>query len=1690
MSTKNERIAASIAATIAPLSRVTDDGAARVDALRARLIAVGGVSTQAPSPFDRSERIASASQSLARDILGVVAARRAQTRATERAFRRETPVRDDRLARSVPAWGRGGMVLRTEGPFEADDGRRFWFDFYAVGPDYDAIHFAGDERPALLAPLGGAVDSAVGLEATSLWIRADLIAADAPRDGYVGLSFISGRLSFDDTPRRERDRFVLSQGSGFSLQLALEAGGEKRRDALYGGDLAAAELRLPKRIELRIAGGMHETAIAFDEGSWRLFGAEMSFQRDGDAAVQYSEPLKALVVPLRASEARLKIGESRSSFATLTGDARVASAGWALPVAALDDTPVAPAGAGGLTVQGNAQITLAWEGLEEGPIHLPSPSFTLYPGLLLVSDAAASTRDARQRISLWRDADAPFRSELRLRYTDAFALAYAVNLDGDEAILTETDAEGRWDRPVDVAGAPFAVRTLRSLLLLHVSDAGRFAALFDDDILVDALDPAATWPVEPGSQTALAIRNALFTVTPVNSVFLFARLSDPVTAEQGGLLLSHGLYGALPTLPDPYAANLRWMTNDARAARAAGRPGSLLIGRVAWGPGPQPGAPDAVEVGFDLAPLAGQEAIFDQWRAAAERETPRTPMPAMVALAAATGRVFDASAATTMLRTGGAVRTAAAAAAPSDDEWTRRFRRFNQEQFALVDVSSNADQMGVSFAWFNPTQLESEDLIFQQVYAPSAQAEPDGGAFPLRVDGLDLVSQARFVRGFTLPQVSWEPLVNLAPPGPGDPPPFFNFYPDDGGPTRLLTDSVALVPVAPLPITAFLVEDFSTRETGFSGALFTLPFGLRAFAEFTRPGPSGEGAALSLDRQEYPLSDVAGGLQLRADAPPHPVWSRTFRGGTYQLSNIVTATGAPTGTSTLGASVTTIFNNDFFAAPTPGLNTRGVPVERIDFSGYGANTFSHWFDPSAAIARTSQARFDVYNGRCAHEIIQVRSLVYPWGIRVVRTITIFRASSANVFRFDSGWQAESDGLFDFRYNALNAADQSIPVASPFEFHPGLVKGLFSIRNIVETPDIPRFEQGWTKFDGDFYVDGDGRQQVVGVGTPAAFRNPQATLQPVIFDADVEIDGLVAGGERGRASATGVLGYVQLTPSGEPIPPQLLEQLLATQGGAVGGPVDCEIDVLRSGQRMRLTHFEVGASRNAGNAIVFAGVARGSVVLPQEGSWSVVEHLQGTGEVAPVADAASVPVIRRGALVNPDQQTTDAGPGDRARLANPRELIRAADAATRNYALLQSTGTQKALFPVPSFEDGVDRLLGDTPRFADAYRILNSEIFPNIEDALPLALGGFETRILEQGYQLLDQLDPTAVFEQILPDGPLFLINEDFIKIYVEYAKKDAAGVKQQDGSLRFGFDALAQNVADKWLSKVNDIGMVVDLGDLKRIMIIKGRFDAEKGAAPAFAGPEIEFSDALQPVIDILQILASLSGQDYVGAFGKGLEVAMSNAADSWSYAFHAKKEIPLIRFPPAAVASALDPLKLECSLALGVYFNEVNFFTSDPKDLIPSAGAFIDFKGRLSVMCVSVAAATVYATGSVDLRTAADIKTGPSLAMKFGFGCELVVGLPVVGNVSLLYMVGIEMFLDTSQITVSAFLLFRGRAEILGGIVTVTITIEAKGTVQRLIGEDRTNMRAQVSFGLDISIFLVINISFEKSWEEQRQIA
>ena len=1288
--------------------------------------------------------------------------------------------------------------------------------------------------------------------------------------------------------------------------------------------------------------------------------------------------------------------------------------------------------------------------------------------------------------------------------------------------------------------------------------------MFDDNILFDNYNPNQPKATLP-PPVALALHNALFKVTPVNGCLLFGVLADDmVRVEKGIVFLTLGMYAYVPTLPDPYAANLNMLRSQFERVTASdthsGVPGQTiwmwLVSQTQWQPLTQD--LDTVDVSFHFAPLQHQFQIASA--TAPPQPADQADAPAATLLAPVTAmqpdlrdhpfvRLFGPQLRAEAVESAPAVTTDGASATMSNAMafvrseglpdyqaiWDEHFSFFQNDAFSLLDVSSNANQMGVSFALFGDRRM----AMWRTHEAVAGDTTAVSSSFPLQAQGLDVVAKGQFVRAFTTPMISWEPVINLTQPErPGDPPAPLNYYPDDGGPTKIANNSVQLVALAPIPVSEFLVDAFEQEPGNITAAYFTLPFGLRSLAYLYKTHKhQPQKPSIRFNSPSFE-NHLKGGIQLQLTAGSgfNDQESNMFRGYTLQMNNVLNASGQKTDASTLGYDVSIIFNGEFFDPSQPmELDTqRGVPLTRIDLSGYGASTFSNWINQDAQFAATSQARFDVLVGRTAHEVIQVKSILYPWGIRVVRTITLFRVGSGYAYRFDSGWKAESDGKFDFRFKFVEKIDKDKekPVektAVPYKIHPGTVKGLFNIQNIksafgdilpvLGTMDISSFFEVYDKTNKVITYDGGASPVPV-------------NLQPVYFDADVELESVVQGQVGGRVPGKKILGFVQLAPRGIPLTPDAFRALLDRQFGSIGGPLDCIMDIGKSGQKFRINHLDVNTSVDAtGTHPVFVAAARGNVILPKDGSWSLVTHSHATGDVTPLPESVSVPLIRIGELAGDMTYPQTA----LLRIAHPADLLRLPVNDTINFGFLQSTNTQKVLFLTPAFErqltDTVPgKLLSKTPPlFVDAYRLISSKaIFPNIGDAvntfgtaIPLTKdfvqnslmdGGKKvlelmsissadgiTRLKEDGYKLLNTLK-----EFDLPTTAWPLIDEDYLKVYVEYhaetQNKDKSK-QNRTGSLNYDVNSFAADVEDRWKSRMNNLAMVVDLGSLKRLVTIKGNFDAKKGAEASYVGdpsdpgnnfpsPQLEFSKDLQPVIDILQILQDLQGENYADAIKKGLKIAMSNSADNWEYKFEASKEIPVLRFPPPLLDSPNTPLRLEASLRVGVYFNAAltSAAFSDPKKLLPTAGAFVEFYGRLSVMCVSVSLATVYAVGQVNLRIAGDTKVGPSLSMKFGFGAQIVVGLPVVGNVSVLYMVGVEIYADSKTLSVSAFLLFQGHAELIGGLVSVTITIEAKGTVKRVA--DNTSCAVQVTFALDISIFLIIDISFSKSWEEQRQIA
>jgi hypothetical protein len=1693
-------------------------------------------------------------------------------------FVREVPIRESLLHASVPSWAAGARVDQSVGPFVNKDGRRFWFDFYPVAK-LTALYVQGISEPALLykedprrREAGDASGRArAGIEYRlgkgSVWINARFLTTGAPAGSYVGLTIDGGRIAVSATPSTQNGRLTVPANATVSVQLELAQAPVTNADhaSPYGADARDLQLDLPRSFAFHFSALGH-AIDGVGDARWELYGQELQFARRANDAATYDPLLQRVLVPFAPSEGEVRIRSARSEFHILGGTAEIVRSAWALPIAAIDITqPPEAQGTGAILVQTNQGLFDAWPKLQGGPLNFAHPAFLVSPGSILLADFTNGNPHARQSFQLWRDESNEFGSSVELTFPFPALFVYASDASGVELFTTFANANFRVDRPVKVNGEPPSVRSLHSLLMVAVSSAGRLLYLFDDNLLQDA---SKTGNNTVPQAIALALTNALFKVTQPNGALLFGSLSkDYAKVENGFLFFTFGLFAYLPTLPDPYAANLgvlrrqvrgREFVRAASSAVATSATNAWLVCRVRWQPPAADAGTDGVEVSFHFAPLSNQfggislEEQESQADSATNVASPAAPSGASNRAGTSQRVTAPISRLTTQISNAIAVRnvnvdatsvasfqappeTRAAVAASTHREplpyyegrWDEATSRLRHNIFALLDVSTNADLYGVSFNW-----LAGRDQLVR-THVPAATG---GSAFPVQVDGMDVVSQGRNLKVFTVPMISWEPLINLSQPAvPGDPPPGLNYYPNDGGPTQILNNGDDTVTLAPLPLTDYLVDRFEQDDQDFVAcALMTLPFGLKALALLQDPYRAADangvtktrpGAELLRNAEEFD-DEIKGGLQLQLNGGEANISGESdmFVGSTVQLNNVLDAFGNSHGDSTLGRTVTKIFNNEFLLEPFDLFRQRGVPLTRIDLSGYGASTFSNWLNPTAAFAQTSQARFDVFVGRCAHEVIQVKSIIYPWGIKVVRTITIFRVGSGYVYRVDSRWRAESNGEFDFRYWVNKIPTVKIEMDSPFDIHPGIIKGLFNVQNIIETDEIAPVTGQMLAPD---IVNEDG----LFVPNPAADDLLGFELQPVYFDADVEIENVVsgfttkkiAGSDKKVVPSKKILGYVQVAPRGIPINSATLRDLIVLQAGSIGGPIDCEIDLAGAGQKMRLHRFDANNSFGAnGSDIVFAIAGRGNVLLPKDGSWTIVKHERHSGEVSPVPVNLSVPVIRQGRLIkdNAGQKLDTPIQSVLLRVADPADLLRAPVDDTVNYGFLQSTDTQKALFLTPAFEIGKKRLFSKTPPlFVDAFRIVNSKaIFPNIGnaennlgDAISLITNGTEFskgalkdigkdvwslmditaaagNAAEQGYRLAKQV---ATFDLPNTEFELIDVGDGNFRIYIEYEQKDADGNQQAKGDLDFNIDSMA---ADSWKSRMGNIGIVVDLAGIDRLMTIRGNWDSKKGSAAAYPQPDLQFADELKPIIDILEILQQLQGGDYAGAVANGLKLAMSNKAGTWEYKFEASKEIPVLRFPvPDLVYNDPNtPFKLEAGLTIGAYFNAALMVTSNANELLPTAGGSLGFYGRLSVMCVSLSAATIYAIGQVNLDIGADTKLGPTLRMKFGFGAQIVIGLPVAGNVSVLFVVGVEIFAASGIVEVTAFMLFEGHAEILGGLVSITLRIEAKGTVSKkaIGGGSRTDLACQVTFGLDISIFLVINISFETSWSEQRQIA
>jgi hypothetical protein len=1541
-------------------------------------------------------------------------------------YRRAQPVLTPQLADSVPPWAGGWAVERTLGPFVDAADRRYWFDIRRILRQVQVIGAPGGVVLAVI-PHAGVVSPATRytLPKGTVWIRSKLIAADAPEGAFTGLLISGGALKLSAASTIDTGRIVVGSAAQFELSLKLQpSAGPSSPASGPGADARACNVALPATVNLRgAAAGTGEITAAAD-GSLTAYGTTAALTFAGEPA-HYESTSHRILVPYTTTASAFSAAAVQSNLFQPGGNAPISAAFWALSTAIPlgGPTQLGPAqGIGGLGLHLAPGLSAQWSGLGQRLAQTGPPAslgvclLLVDPGILTVSAATADVTAAQASLLLWDERDTTRRSSVDLTFPTPVPTTYistAAPTPAELLLLDDVTATTHLDRPVAADGGRLAMQS-SSATVAYVELAGATTVFVLAPIPYPANGPAP-------SPTTIALRN-LFLKTTAPLGFL---VTGPATAtgtdlalDGGFVLVTFARLLAIPMLPDPYASNFDFGDTRSRTTAASMTPSSTptpnLAAIVSW---PQPSDAATQMILLPTAAVsvqAHQPALGIRSRPVTPVETPSAGIAFLRPVEFVLQGPDPQTVRTELLNRFGELTSSGA------------------EFFRLLDVSSNADQFGVALA----VGGRSED---------AAAGAPASNPGPI-IKGLDLVAPANTIRVLTLPPFHWEPVRNVPNPDAG-PFPDVLVSDSDGGPTRIGVNSVDLVAVAPLPATTGLVSYYNAPDTKAAVALNTaLPFGMLALAEltsghafpFVSPG-------ISLNQPNFAASAVTGGLQLAfvAGGLLGNEASRSFAGVTVQTRNGHDSSMPAVVHSVLGDEVDIIFNAEF---STTGSGQK-VPVSRIDVSGYGASLFNDWRDPTADIAATSEVRFEATVGRTSYEVVQVKSIVYPWGFHVVRTITMQRTGGGGVFRRDSGWVATSDGVYDFTYHKGGATiDPGIVV------HPGVIKALRAIRHIRDTTQI------YTRT----YQPGDPNNS-----NPDPSQPWTVSLAAIRFDTDVQVENVQTGANNlGHVPTPDVVGYVQLQPSGVPLTPGQLDDLVAAQGAA-GGAVDCVFTVGASQLQMRTGSFAANRTETGGGSPQLAVAARGSVILPQTGQWSFTYRLSSETEPHALDPNAAIPLIQQNPVGGSEQPYLFADPVDLFQPATP----------AAEYGILQSSDTQRLLVRAPRIQPGQTAVTStDAFLLADVYALAGSvALFPREDLCIPMpdncslqvpAAAQLRLVIPPQGGV------PANSFIVGTPAERIVTAANSGLTVHVVYADETAAKTV-----VTWSIDSTA---TPDWSFAMGPVSVLGDVGSFPGLMRVVGTLSAANGSAPQLQTPRLLFGGALSPVQDIINILTAI-----------GIPIALSFALTSSTRKIQsgAILAIPPIKPKPGGGVEEghidIGAGKLKGELKTG--FGNAAADGDTLFAAMENWRLYFELSGDLQVAIIPD---LLFAGGTFKFQIEAQANQPTEITLMAGVilsvGGDLITDvLSVEGSVSYSYALQFK----GSQTGFGIDIELKASASVLHGLAEVEISAEAMALATR-IDNDTVHVDVQLSLGFEVTLGWVFNESFQVQAEYEKDLS
>ena len=1536
----------------------------------------------------------------------------AKTTATIAAVRSATAV-DINNPSGAPSWARAGRVLQSYGPFRDAQGVLHWVDLLSVTRSIP-FAFGSSATPFGVFPVHTRIivpphPTRLKLDAGSAWFLANLLAPAIPAGTFTGFTITGGELIASAPMTLSGGTYVIPAGETLTAQFSLAPAPAPGPSGTAGADAAAARFTPPAQVTIDFTQGSAEFT-RIDDFSASAYGTDVALRWNESAPAQVAT-LPLLVVPCDPTPQSFTFASVVSTLFAPFGTARITLAGWGLPLATTSIATLPDAGGPGSGVVEFGKGVSVAVPIEPQPVAVREGLLEIFTGGLF-EVFAGNARPATTVYQLWPlPAPASRNATFEFATRANFAFAFLAS-PHDELFLSTGLATSHLDRPRTASGALVPFSAQATLLLTHT----------------DALDSLFLLAVHTDDRRTifpLALENCALGVDAPAVLVISGKLQGEAM-QNAAIGLFYNLRWLLPTLPDPYAANFDLSAIPAQLPPTIG----TLLATIGWA-----GATNEPTLGFLWLPPPQGGTVA------------ATPFPSSIQIRGDTPFAL-----------------ASRSAAP-----------------ALLDLSTRVDLFGVALApAMGQLALSTEDRYRRQSTVETAPA--------VALTGMSLSLNSGLIATFALPQSSWEPMESTAQPAG----PIFCEPASDGFPLLVSAPDVQrLVPFSPGPVLTSNIENVAGGHP--FAALFSLPFGLNALIiEPNRPVHGRiptlrsqfllDGGVFRENRPHFVASFVPkpppdasklrGALQLTLK-PTHPERPAAMFQGFTDLDTTHGPFIGPTpngyGYAVIGAvsGVGKMFHDQF-----AGGKSHGVPLRRIDFSGYGASIFSEWDQPDRTVG-IIKVEFQTSIGRTGHEVIQAVSVIYPYCIHVVRTVTMGRQNAGWVRRTDSGWQAASPGQFQF---PPDIAPQWVS-----RVHSGAFAGAFNVRNIRDQPDVikiaPDYEFRKVLFDADLGVDSS--LNVVNGGFTAAVTG---VANPPVLTASRDL-----------------VGWVQVAP---PVPPgnspspAVLSALFAQTGVFTPG-IACAVEAGAAngiaGTTLRCSAFEVSMieASNSGAPVPALGAAlRGAPQIPRGGGWSLGRR--GFADPAPSALPGDFPLP----LVQP------AGAPGTWFLADVRDVLQLTQPDSF-YSLMHATGTQKILFEAPEIpvgaakpglqfaKPGAAKPGGappnpGAPNLGDIASILNSTgLFPDIGNAVSLMQAALEQiDTIAQGLKY----SKTFTFD---PNQKVTLIDIGIINVTLQYADTGMAtlagaqqppvGIAPPPAKITYTVDSSA---SPSWTLAVGPLSFLVTvpLFGTTPILTITGGFYADEHTKAGLTGLNVQMGDALSMVKQVFSALQTVA-QYLPGGGGAQLDVALSNGK------LTVRENFSIARLPLGVgnltdvslglgLAVSLQPLSVDFSVGIGSPSHPFNWIVS------PLAG-----------------------TGLMEFGVR-DSK--PALTIQAGIGLGLAIDLGIASG-SASVTIAFQLDINGNTITLMAILSGQASVDVLDGLASASLTLTAalgfslSPIVPQLtftpplpppplptevtIGEETITLIATCSVGIHISICWVVSVSWDGSWEFSQSV-